>query len=212
MEPVRVRCCLAVGAIALAMAATAAGAVAAPPRDLTADLAPASARTPVSPGAGPVLDDEEHPDPTPPPGEEPGMDADPHGGIGDPAHEDDMASPEPMDMGGHGADPAPSAAAGHGHGAEPSLEPAAPDALGAMPGVDDEEMAGHAPGAGGHDDPSGGHDDEEPAADRPREAVIGGFLAVNGLVLAAAAITRRRDRARAAAKATTTSTARKDAS
>ena len=48
MERVRARCCLAVGAIALAMSATAVGAVAAPPRDLTADLAPVAARVPTS--------------------------------------------------------------------------------------------------------------------------------------------------------------------
>ena len=221
MERVRALSCLAVGAIALAMAA-AAGAVAAPPRDLTAELAPVAARVPVSPGAGPVLDDEEHPDPTPAPSEEPGMDADPHGGMEDPAHEEDMASPEPMNMGGHTADPSPSAAPGHGHGAEPSPEPVASDAHGAMPGMDDEEMASHAPAGGGHDEVpaagghaeegADGHGDAEPAGERPREAVLGGFFAINALVLAAAAVTRRRDRAKTAAKATTTPTTRKDAS
>ena len=224
MERVRARCCLAVGAIAMAMAATAAGAVAAPPRDLTADLAPVAARLPVSPGPGLVLDDEEHPDPTPAPSSVPGIDGDPHGMDAMPSDDPhaEMPSPEPMDMGGHTADPSPSAAPGHGHGAEPSPEPAASDDHGPMPGMDDEESASHAPATGGHDEPptggdddsAAGHGDEQPAEDRPRALVLGGFVALNGIALAGAAVLRRRDRAAAALRARRTPTTQpeKDAS
>jgi hypothetical protein len=72
---------------------------------------------------------------------------------------------------------------------------------------DGEASGGHSEGS---DDGHG--DDSADQGEKPRTAVLGGFFAVNGLVLAAAALTRRRDRSRAAAKAIATPTTRKDAS
>jgi hypothetical protein len=219
------------------MSATAVSAVAAPPRDLTADLAPVAARVPMPHSSDPTLDEEGHDDPTPHPSEDPGMDGDPHGmepvpsddphgGMEDPTRDEEMASGDPMDMGGHGAESSPSTAPGHGHGAEPSPEmspaPADSDGHGSMSDMDDQEMASHEPAddghaeeddaAVGHEDASGGHDDGDDAAaegERPRGVVLGGFVAINGLVLGAAALTRRRDRAAAALKARRTSTTSK---
>ena len=224
MERVRARSCLAVGAIALAMAATAAGAAAAPPRDITADLAPVAARVPVSPSADPVLDDEEHADPTPPPSEDPGMDGDPHGmdampsddphgGMEDPAHGEEMAVPRAGGQWRPRGRSVPVGRPGSWHGAEPSPEPPTND-HGTMPAMNDEEMASHPPASGGHDEaPAGGHDesagghgDEEPTAERPRAVVLGGFVALNGIALAGAAVLRRRDRAAVALKARRIST------
>lgn len=236
MERVRARCCLAVGAIALAMSATAVGAVAAPPRDLAADLAPVAARVATPRTSDPTLDEEGHDDPTPHPSENPGVDGDPdgmgtmpsddpHGGMEDPTRDEEMASQAPMDMGGHGAEPSPSTAPDDGHDDEASPAPADSDGHGSMPDMDDQEMASHEPttdghdeeddAAAGHDDGAGGHGDAAPAEERPRAAVLGGFVAINGLVLGAAALTRRRDRAAAALKARrtpATSESGKDAS
>ena len=105
-----------------------------------------------------------------------------------------------MDMGGGDAASPAASADPHGHG---DATPAP-----AMDGMD-----GMAPESGAPAEEAGhGHGEETTASEpKPREAVMGGFLLVNGLVLAGAAITRRRDRARAAAKALA-SASRKDAS
>jgi hypothetical protein len=209
------------------MTAAAVGAVAAPPSEITAELAPIAARVPAPHTKDPTLDEEGHSDPTPSPAD-------------DPMHDEEMASQEPMDMGGHGAESAPSTAPGDGHEGEasPQVSPAPADAdgHGSTSGMDDQEVASHEPAADGHDeedgaengheDVSGGHDDEDAAAaegERPRGVVLGGFVvinglilgaAANGLILGAAALTRARDRAAAALKAhrTPTPTTRKDAS
>lgn len=214
MEPVRARCVLAVGAVALAMTA-AAGAASIPPRDLTADLALVAARVPASPAADPVVSSEGHPTPTPPPSGEPGVDGDPHGGMADPGHgaaPSPEASPGPMDMGGHAADPSPSAAPGHGHGAAPSAAPSA--APRADPSREPATVGHDEAPADGHDDGAGGHGEEEATEERPRAVVLGGFVALNGIALAGAAVLRRRDRAAATLKAGRTSTTqpKKDAS
>jgi hypothetical protein len=200
------------------MSATAVGAVAAPPRDLTADLAPVAARVPTPHNPEPTLDEGGHDDPTPSP-------------TDDPMHDEEMASGEPMDMGGHGTETSPSPAPDDGHEVEPGPEvspaPADADGHGSMSDMDDQEMASHEPAAdghdeeddaaAGHDDSAGGHDDEDAAAaegERPRGVVLGGFVALNGIALAGAALLRRRDRAAAALKArrTPASEPRKDAS
>jgi hypothetical protein len=145
------------------------------------------------------------PAPTPSPAE--AVEADDHMEAMPSDHDDGM------DMGGHEAaspdasadpdgqgGPTPSASPDpHGHG-DPTPDPA-------MDGMDGMAPESGAPAEEGH-----GHDEESTAAEpKPREAVIGGFVLVNSLVLAGAAITRRRDRARAAAKALA-SASRKDAS
>ena len=220
MERVRARCCLAVGAIALAMSATAVGAVAAPPRDLTADLAPVAARVPMPHTSDPTQDEEGHDDPTPHPSEDPGVDGDPHGmdpvpsddphgGMEDPTHDEEMASAEPMDMGGHGAESSPSAAPGHGHGAEPSPEMSPPcrlrrprrrcrtwttrrwRATSRRTTVTTRRTTPRSATT----TPPAATTTRTPAEERPRAVVLGGFVAINGLVLGAAALTRRRDRA-----------------
>lgn len=207
MERACARACLAVGAIASAIAVTAVGAVPGPPRDLTADLARVAYRVPVSRTADRVPRDEGRHDPTPVPsqdptgGDRPGIGGelpdDSHEGMDDPTHDEELASHEPMDMGGHGAGPSASAAPGHGQG----VDEASPIPAPAGSGGNEPAAGGHSDGIeGAHDGASGGHDDEEPAAERPRAAVLGGFVAINGIALAGAAVLRRRDGAAAALK------------
>ncbi|MCR6688595.1 hypothetical protein [Cellulomonas sp.] len=88
-----------------------------------------------------------------------------------------------------------------------------------MPGMDHGDMPGmdhgvepgtdHGPAHGDHDEtapthPAGGHAAPDEAPARPRGLVLGGFGLLNGAVLGAAAVLRRRTRARVRPRATTT--------
>lgn len=85
-----------------------------------------------------------------------------------------------------------------------------------MPGMDDDDMPDMdhgqtgGPGHTGHDGPApahpGGAHDASPGAatERPRGLVLGGFGLLNGAVLGAAAVLRRRTRGRPRPRAATT--------
>jgi hypothetical protein len=173
-----------------------------------------------------LADEQDHHDPTPTPTptrtpdvtDDPIVVGDPHDGM----HEEDRTPPSDE---GHGHvpdadhhEPTTSPEDGHGHG-QPVPEGSGAPADGA-PSI--EPSPGH-DGTGGHGDEgthgaTGGDDhgtsgDDDGHADtgghgavvdtsaKPREAVLGGFLIVNSIVLAAGAIVRRRDRTTAAEKA-----------
>ena len=86
---------------------------------------------------------------------------------------DDMTDHESMtadEHASHGGTPTTGSAGGH-------------DSHGTTAEDSDHDDGGHG---------TGGHDDTGPAPDRPRALVLGGFGAFNGLVLATAAVLRRR--------------------
>lgn len=187
-----VRVWLAAGAVAVAM--TAAGGAARPPRELPADLVMAAAREVM-----PV------PELTPPPADEkpvvptasPIFIGDPHDEMGG------LPSQDPIhgggaDSDGHGQVASPSASPGQADGHDADSSPIPADDHGTTDGDD------HGGAAAGSGDVDGGHGDGEPIAERPRELVLGGFGLLNGLVFAAAALLRRRDRAAAARTAAAT--------
>lgn len=225
MERVSARACLTVGALAAATAALAVGAT-----SPSAAMAAHDPRTVVVRVAGPTVApaSEGHgdagPSPSPEPSGPPAMDE--TGG----GHMIEIPSGQPTamppdhgggtEMGEHG-EPSPGASGdplggGTPAGAE-SLPTETPGGHDAMGGATPMPEDGHgAAGTGDtHADAGGeqGHGDDSPTAEeKPRTAVLGGFAAINVLVLAAAAVTRRRDRAKAAAKTAITSADRKDAS
>ncbi len=235
MERVRARCCLAVGAIALAMSATAVGAVAAPPRDLTADLAPVAARVPMphtlgsDSGRGGARRSHPASERGPRHGRGPARDG--PRAVGRPAWRDGGSDARRGD-GLRGPD-------GHGRSrgrvvavdrpgswprrrAEPRDEPAlpTPTATGrcrtwttrrwrATSRRTTATTRRTTPRSATRTPPAATTTRTPQPRATPRGVVLGGFVAINGLVLGAAALTRRRDRAAAALKARRTSTTSK---